>query len=90
VSTLDDRRQSAREAYSDAVAGPRFEADVDPVDIYAEALDEAIETATRVDITPEMVEIVRCLDPNGMVSSIDDCRRGLVDVFRAAGFEVER
>jgi hypothetical protein len=83
VSTLDDRRQSAREAAHDEIGEGGRDRDTQ------NALEAAIETATRVDITPDMVEIVRQLDANGMIS-IDACRRGLVDVFRAAGFEVER
>jgi len=70
VSALDDRRQQAREAGWDAI-----------VDVGArEALETAIETATRVRITQEMI------DAYSAESNIDD---GLAAALRTAGFEVE-
>ncbi|MET0417855.1 MAG: hypothetical protein ABW022_17745 [Actinoplanes sp.] len=84
MSALDDRRQSAREAFHDA----RNEAAVEPVHY---GLEEAIETATRVNISDDMIEqamMDTCHDGAG--PSAAKVRRLLVDAFRAAGFEVER
>lgn len=72
---LADRRQRARETYYDTCVAGR-----DRVEGSAIALDAAIETATRVRITPEVRAAALAAD------NIDD---GLIAAFRAAGFEVE-
>jgi hypothetical protein len=51
------------------------------------AIEAAIETATRVDITPDMIRDARRAS---YPMTEADMRRLLVDAFRAAGFEVER
>lgn len=77
MSEIDDRRQRAREAAYDAMAiGDSVE---------ARAIEAAIETATRVKITREMIQILQIL-ANGGASDVQDLR----DIFTAAGFEVEQ
>jgi len=70
MTALDDRRQRAREAFWDAY-GPSDQ---------GTPLDVAIEAATRVRITPEVIRAFNT--PNETVA-------GLAAAFRAAGFEVE-
>lgn len=73
---LADRRQRAREAFHDARAAAAVE--------FAEhGLDEAIETATRVRVTPEIVEA-------SMAEPFITTAEALARAFRAAGFEVEQ
>lgn len=73
---LADRQQRAREAYYDRYAlGDNIGGGARKA-----ALREAIETATRVRITPEVRAAALAAD------NIDD---GLIAAFRAAGFEVE-
>lgn len=76
VSPLGDRRQRAREAFHDAPA----------LDLLG-ALDEAIETATRVQITPEAVA-------KAYPSAVTDrdrklCAPLLAEALTELGFEVE-
>lgn len=68
---LVDRRQRAREAFLDY-----------PDDDLSGALDDAIETATRVKITPELLAT---MDP-----AVGNRETRLLAAFRAAGFEVEQ
>lgn len=75
MTQLDDRRQRAREAYYDRVDLPERH---EPA-----ALDEAIETATRVRITPEIMRAAT------NVSSIVLTEQALEAAFAAAGFDVE-
>lgn len=71
---LHDRRQRAIEAYHDT-----YTPDLNP-------LDQAIETATRVRITPDIM--YACREPSGyLLPSI--IRDILQAAFSAAGFEVE-
>jgi hypothetical protein len=75
---LGERRQAAREAFYDA-GGPQI---VGP----AQALDDAIEAATRVQVTPEIVAA-------GYPSALTDrdrklCAPLVAAAFRAAGFQV--
>ena len=72
---LADRRMSAREAYWD---NRQF--------AEAAALDEAIETATRVRVTEEIVEAAQNAFP--VLRDVDEGRIMLAAAFRAAGFEV--
>lgn len=81
---LDDRRQRAREAFYDGT---------EPGDVVTNrALDGAIETATRVRITPEALASAR----TGLESRIDMyvSRKAVTEVLTAAltelGFEVEQ
>lgn len=82
AAALADRRQRAREAYYDELSGGSIESGTDPVDVFAEALDAAIETATRVRITPELLAT---MDP-----AIGNREARLRAAFEAAGFEVEQ
>jgi hypothetical protein len=84
MSALDDRRQNAREAFHDTFAGE--------YNTTSDALDEAIETATRVDITEDMITTTfRTVEYLTRVPlTAWAIRHLLVDAFRAAGFEVER
>ena len=79
MSALDDRRQRAREAGWDAI-----------VDVGArEALETAIETATRVRITGEMrVEARAAVGPRAFMTA-EALDALLAAAFQAAGFEVE-
>jgi hypothetical protein len=87
VSPLDDRRQRAREAYADLldesahVAGWPTAVDISTRRI--NALNEAIETATRVQITPEVMRAATRENIHGPVSS-EAVRAALA----ALGFEV--
>ena len=88
---LADRRQRAREAFDDAW-------NVDPKDphdgrsgdysTWAERLqrarEEAIEAATRVRITPEIVAAART-----PWMSQEETHKAVTAAFRAAGFEIE-
>ena len=79
MTELDDRRQRALEAGQDAVG--MF--DQNPA---GDVLEAAIETATRVRITPEI--IAACHEPSGYLlpAYIRDILKA---AFEAAGFEVE-
>jgi hypothetical protein len=78
AEALAERRQRAREAGQD-----RYDPDRDGGAIFADCLDEAIETATRVRITDEIMSAaVRA-------SSIVLTKDALAAAFAAAGFEVE-
>lgn len=78
MSEIEDRRQRAREVYWD-VLGTRS-AEV--------AAQEAIETATRVKITDEMIQVFRRnMKPT---ASADYITEKLATFFTAAGFEVEQ
>jgi hypothetical protein len=66
---LEDRRQAAREAFWD----PQAERDI----------DEAIETATRVQVTDEIIAAAWPL-----TEPYQEPHKRLVAAFRAAGFEV--
>jgi hypothetical protein len=75
VSPLDARRQAAREAAFDAPNGPAS-GDIEP----------AIEAATRVQVTPEIIAA-------GYPSALTDrdrklCAPLMAAAFEAAGFEV--
>ncbi len=80
-SPLDERRERALHAGQDQLAG---------LDMSAEtlgALEEAVETATRVRITPEVLAA-------GYPSALTErdrrlCKPLLIAAFEAAGFEVE-
>lgn len=79
-----DRWQRALESYWDATASPRLYADTH------ETVNVAIETATRVQITPEIEVAFRAaVGANGFVASAG-LHRGLKAAFEAAGFEVEK
>jgi len=85
-----DRRQRAIEAFWDHYDGER-----DGGAILARQLDEAIETATRVRVTPEIVKAARAGwaapedDGNWLTDPGPRETARLVAAFRAAGFEVE-
>ena len=72
MSALDDRRRAALEAWSDSYSAP----DTATLD----ALDAAIDSATRVRITPELLAT---MDP-----AIGNRETRLRAAFEAAGFEV--
>ena len=83
TTPIDDRRQRAREAFWDASAPNLLTGATN-------GIETAIETATRVRITPEIIDAFA----EGCGDSIHDfyggdARTGLVAAFRAAGFEVE-
>jgi hypothetical protein len=75
---LGERRQAAREAFYDA-GGPQI---VGP----AQALDDAIEAATRVQVTPEIIEAAILAVQH--VPVLDRPQQAIEAAFRAAGFEV--
>jgi hypothetical protein len=84
ANELADRRQRAREAFYDSAGD---------VNNPADPLEAAIETATRVQITPEMIEAFgdawHATQVSGASRRPGDRRRaGLIAAFRAAGFEV--
>lgn len=71
---LRDRRQRAREAYYDGDG------------LGTQGLDDAIETATRVQVTPGIVRAARAAFEDHYGGSV---RPIIAAAFRAAGFEVE-
>jgi hypothetical protein len=75
VSPLDARRQAAREAAFDAPNGPAS-GDIEP----------AIDAATRVQVTPEIVAAGS--DADSAHSYGADYGAIIIAAFRAAGFEV--
>lgn len=79
---LHDRRQRAREAFDDeVVAGPRH-----PMVAITAAREAAIETATRVKLTDDVVDRYGGdrFDPTGAAR-----RKVMREVLVACGFEVE-
>lgn len=81
MTELDDRRQHAREAAYD---NPHISDRARTSGAVRAMLNDAIETATRVRITPEITGayLAALHGDKSMVS-------GLIAAFRAAGFEVE-
>ncbi len=77
MSAIEDRREAACDAFYDT---PGCVSDPDS------ALTPAIESATRVRITEELIEIFD-VERNGSTAA-GDIRAGLTAVFLAAGFEV--
>lgn len=79
---LADRRQRAREAgmdaYADVLAVPSS------YDRAVNAVTDAVETATRVRVTPEILQAARRGSSIGF-----ETHQAIVAAFRAAGFEVE-
>lgn len=79
VSPLEERRQRAREAFHDTFAGE--------MNTTSDALDECIETATRVKITGELIDQLADVTYAGGFET----RRALVRAaLEALGFEVEQ
>ncbi len=76
MSALEGRRQQAREAAQDAAPGSGTVAD---------AVEAAIETATRVRLTPEIEDSAQAARTDPRATASDVARA----VLRAAGFEVE-
>ena len=85
MSELADRQQRAREAFWDRFAQPDTRIKIEGSDQFAQVLEAAIETATRVRITPELLHEAR---PNAFIT-MTETRRIIEAAFRAAGFEVE-
>jgi hypothetical protein len=80
MSALEERRQAAREAFYDAAPSNMA------ADDCLSALGEAIETATRVQITSELVGIYTA------AWAASGCNRaaGLKAALESCGFEVEQ
>ena len=82
MSAAEERRQRAREAFADA--SPAIDADA--IDQVHAAAEGAIETASRVRVTQEVVRAaIVARDDNGW----DNMVKAVEAAFRAAGFEVE-
>jgi hypothetical protein len=88
-SALNDRRQAARKVCSDVFTDGASVSD--DVDLGAAAIDAAIESATRVRITPE-IEDAFMSELGRLGGSIDvgHPEACIAAAFAAAGFEVER
>lgn len=85
MSALDERRQRAREAFDVEFGGHDI--------LTADALDVAIDTATRVRITDEAVALAVGATPRGFTVSPElsaSIRGNLADALRELGFEVEQ
>ena len=78
VAALTDRRQIAREAFYDRC---------DTGGMVNTAINEAIETATRVRITEDV--IAAAVEVGDLTQGTKVACRTLAAAFRAAGFEVE-
>jgi hypothetical protein len=85
-SPLDDRRQRAREAYADKSPLPVAGGVMPQAAEAMAAIEEAIETATRVRITPGIVEAAAATG-RGFGFALP---MAIEAAFRAAGFEVEQ
>lgn len=85
MSTLEERRNRARQTF-DAMLHDRA-SDDEPVFELSDCVTGAIETATRVRITPE---IIRAAYPRLGPGNRQHMRPVIEAAFRAAGFEVER
>lgn len=83
---LESRQQRARQAFWDELMAPQPGRIASPEDTQV-ALESAIETATRVRITPEIEDAAQNAFP--VFTSGDEARFMLTAAFRAAGFEVE-
>lgn len=81
MSALDDRCQLARESYYDNVPTGQPEGS-------AIALESAIEIATRVRITDEMIDMFMACGTGGY-GDVTDVRAGLKAALGVAGFGVE-
>lgn len=85
ASPLDERRQRAREAGWDATVGWSHEST-------ARAIESAIETATRVKLTPEVIiaygKVLGTGGARWKVSGTSE--KALIAALEAAGFEVEQ
>lgn len=77
MNPLNDRRQRALEAGLDAIDATNIRSE------HAHGIAEAIEVATRVKITGDLVDAVRT---PWMTET--EMREALATAFRAAGFEV--
>jgi hypothetical protein len=77
MSALEDRRQAAREAYHDATDLPEKFSQY--------GLTDAIETATRVRITPEIIDAATRVARGSWTFG-----PAVRAAFEAAGFEVEQ
>jgi hypothetical protein len=84
AAELADRRQRAREAgldaWADVCAVPSSE------DRAENALNDAIEVATRVRVDDDIIDAAQQAFP--IFTSADEARPVLTAAFRAAGFEV--
>jgi hypothetical protein len=78
TANLLDRRQRAREAYWDDMRG---------LSMRTEGIEAAIETATRVRITEDV--IAAAVEVGDLAQGTKGAWRTLAAAFRAAGFEVE-
>jgi hypothetical protein len=76
---LDDRRQRAREAYWDDMRG---------LSMRTSGIENAIEVATRVQVTKEIVNAGQLASGYGGDIARDTYRAIITAAFRAAGFEV--
>lgn len=82
VNPIADRRQRAREAGQDEFGGSYGGVLPDA----ATAIDAAIEVATQVKITPDIVRAFA--DAYGVNALAAGTTESLIAAFRAAGFEV--
>lgn len=91
MSEIEERRQRAKEAGHPGRVGPEPAAmDRDGLDAYHRIdLDAAIESATRVRLSPEIVDSGEQASGHGGDISRDTYRSIITAAFRAAGFEVE-
>ena len=84
---IADRRQRACEAFSDSVADVGYY-DADTIDLVHACVETAIETATRVRITPESLRaMLREVDLVGMNNG--GLQAGVTALLTELGFEVE-
>jgi hypothetical protein len=82
MSEIESRRQRAREAFSDEIShAPHWVADLE--DEMGAARDTAIETATRVQITPEAINAAY-----GSTVAVLSLGQRLARALTALGFEV--
>jgi len=85
-AALLDRRQRAREAFDDRWSGGDFGPGSGWAERLLDARETAIETATRVRVTPEIVEALRRVT---IARGSEQLSKIAAAAFAAAGFEVE-
>lgn len=91
MSELEDRRQRAREAFWDRLAPPRAGDTMPSPGEVQTALENGIETATRVKVTDEVINEFAYAWHGAPQDGPPGTRRraGLTAALRALGFEVE-
>lgn len=85
TNEIEDRRQRAREAFADSCHVPYGNADT--IDEVHASIESAIETATRVQVTREVMETARVAGDFDL-NSLNQIHEALTAALIALGLEV--